>query len=213
MVVRGESLALLLKATGGATTCREWWERRPAGCSKAWLSDVSSFEAIAMTSRMVVRLPCVARQRSGSSGWIPLRFWTPYCSWQLGFGPLAFRKESHRLRRPTLLGVSASAEKPRVAAKTGVPVKSKDEGPSHKPEQKVKVRSGVWTRGSRPHCKGLSWRINRWENSIVFSIAFSLPTNWTLRCALEEYSFYYLHIISQHVTRSGLTRPDPTKLR
>ncbi len=67
----------------------------------------------------------------------------PDCSWQLGLGPLAFREELHCLGRPTLLGVSASAEKPRVAAETGGPVRSKDEGLCHKPEQKVTVRSGV----------------------------------------------------------------------
>ncbi len=33
--------------------------------------------------------------------------------------------------------------------------------------------------GPRPRCQDLSWRINRWENPIVFWIAFSLPTNET----------------------------------
>ncbi len=55
----------------------------------------------------------------------------PDCSWQLGLGPLAFKKELHRLGRPTLLGVSASAERPRVAAETGALARSRDEGPSH----------------------------------------------------------------------------------
>ena len=60
-----------------------------------------------------------------------MKFWTPDGSWQLVLGPLPFRKELHCLERPTLLGVSASAERPRVAAETGGPVRSRDEGPSH----------------------------------------------------------------------------------
>ncbi len=176
-VVLGKFLALLLKATGRATTCREWWGRRPAGCSKTWLLDVSGFEAIVTTSKMVERLPCIALQISGSCGWIPLRFWMLDCSGQLGLRPFAFRKELYHLGRLTLLGVLASAEKPRVTAEAEGLVKSRDEGPSHEPEQKVKVRSGVWTGGPRPQGKDLSLRINRWENSIVFSIAFCLSTN------------------------------------
>ncbi len=85
----------------------------------------------------------------------------PDCSWQLGLGPLAFRKKLHRLERPTLLGVSASAEKLRIAAETRSLVRSRDDGPSNEPEQKVKVRSGVRTRGPRPQAKDLSWKINR----------------------------------------------------
>ena len=89
--------------------------------------DVSSIEAIAITSIMVVRLPCVARQRSGSYRWIPLMFWTPDWNGQLGLGPLAFKEELHRLGRSTLLGVPASVGKPRVAAETRGPVRSRDE--------------------------------------------------------------------------------------
>ncbi len=197
MGVREEFLAPLLKTIGGATICRKWWEGRPAGCSKALLLDVSSFEAIATTSRIVVRLPCVARQRSGSCGWIPLGFWTPDYSWQLGLGPLAFRKELHCLRRLTPLGVPASAKKPTVAAETGDPVRSRDEDHSHEPEQKVKVKSGVRTGRPRPKGKDLSWRINRWENSIVFSIAFSLPTNEYLLLAPKKFiPYFYPHLCS-----------------
>ena len=195
VMVQREFLALLLKATSGATTYGEGWEKQLAGWSKTWLSDVSSVEAIVTTSKMMVRLPCVAYQRSRSCGWIPMRFWTPDCSWQLSLGPLAFKKELHCLRRLMLLGVPASPEKPKVAVKIGGPVRSRDEGPSHELEQKVKVRSGVWTRYPRSKGKDLSWRINRWENSIVFSIAFSLPTNEYLLLASKKLIPYlYLHL-------------------
>ena len=44
-----------------------------------------------------------------------------------------------------------------------------------KTDQKVLVMSRVG--GPGPQGKGRSWRINRWENSIVFLWAFSLPAN------------------------------------
>ena len=126
-----------------------------------------------------------------------MRFWTPNYSWQLRLGLLAFKKELHRLGKLTLLWVSASAEKPRVAAKTGGPVRSRDKGPSHKPKQKVKVRSGVRTGGPRLHCKNLSWGINRWENSMVFSMAFSLSTNEYLPLAPKNLiPYFYPHLCS-----------------
>ena len=43
----------------------------------------------------------------------------------------------------------------------------------------------------RSEVKSGSWKNNRRENPIVFSIAFSFTTNWILRCALDEYLFYY----------------------
>ena len=45
----------------------------------------------------------------------------------------------------------------------------------------------------RSEVRSGGWKNNRRENPIVFSIAFSLPTKWPLRCALEEQ--FYLHII------------------
>ncbi len=54
-------------------------------------------------------------------------FWTLDCNGQLGLGPLAFKEELHRLGRSTLLGVPASVRKPRVAAETRGPVRSRDE--------------------------------------------------------------------------------------
>ena len=68
-----------MKATSGATVTL--WERRLAGRSKAWLSDVIA------------------------------SFWMPDCCWQLGLGPLVSRNQEglHRLSpRSTLLRVSAS---------------------------------------------------------------------------------------------------------
>ncbi len=195
MVVREKFLVLLLKATGGATSCKEWWERWPAWCSKAWLSDISSFEAIATTNKMVVRLPCVAHQRNRSCGWILLGHLTPDCCWQLGLRPFVFSEKLHHLGRPMLLGVPASAERPRVAAETGGLVRSRDESPSYKPEQKVKLRSGVRTGGPKLQCKELSWRINSWENSILFSIAFSLLKNEYLPLAPKKLIPYlYPHL-------------------
>ena len=57
--------------------------------------------------------------------------------------------------------------------------------------------------GRRCEVRSGGWKNNRWENFIVFSIAFNLPTNWPLRCALKEQ--FYLYIVSYHVTRSGLS--------
>ncbi len=51
-------------------------------------------------------------------------------------------------------------------------------------EQKIKNQKvkEVWSLNQAlldQQSQDLSWRINRWENLIVFSIAFSLPTNQT----------------------------------
>ena len=45
----------------------------------------------------------------------------------------------------------------------------------------------------RSEVRSGGWKNNRRENPIVFLIAFSFTTKWTLRCALEEQ--FYLHIV------------------
>ena len=55
---------------------------------------------------------------------------------------------------------------------------------------KGKKRSG-WRSGRSPNQEVLgheTWKINRWELPMVFSIAFSLTINWPLRCTLKNFS-------------------------
>ncbi len=56
-----------------------------------------------------------------------------------------------------------------------------------KTDQEILVMSRVGDPG--PQGKGHSWRINKWENSIVFSIAFSLPAKEYLPLSFPITSF------------------------
>ena len=51
----------------------------------------------------------------------------------------------------------------------------------------------------RSDVKSGGWKNNRRKDPIVFSIAFSFTTNWTQRCALDKYLFYY-HTCTSYCT-------------
>ncbi len=90
-------------------------------------------------------------------------------------------KKLHRLTGPTPLGVSAPTGMPRdVDAKAegqrpadAGAVGQRSESQRSEGQRGLESESG----GPRPAGQDLSWRINRSENPIVFSIAFSLSIN------------------------------------
>ncbi len=61
-----------------------------------------------------------------------------------------------------------------------------------KTDQEVLIMSGVGVPG--PQGKGRSWRINRWETSIVFSIAFSLPRTNTYLCLFPSPALFLIAV-------------------
>ncbi len=89
-------------------------------------------------------------------------------------------RKLHCLAGPMHSGLSALAERPRDINKEAGGQRPVD-AENRRSKSKRSKRSGPESesRSPRPRGQNLSWRINKWENPIVFLIAFSLPTNET----------------------------------